>query len=352
MITRNLLASTLLCSSLLMTGCAEQNSGEPAEKPLRPVRVIEVAPSNTSFGKEFIAVADAAQKADLAFKVAGKLVQFPVNQGDQVKKGQVLARLDDSDFQIQFREAKSSFDKARSDLNRGNKLFKTNTISKADIDQLKAQFNSAKAQLDTAKNNLDYTRLTAPFNGIIARKYTENFQEVNAKEAIIALHDVSRINLKIDIPESIMINAREAPPRITARFDALEGQSFDLKFEEVATQPDEITKTYEVTLSMPAPEGYNILPGMTARVRASRAESELAQAKIFLPAKVVLQDSAGNFVYTVRDNKDGSATVVKTQVDAGDISQLGIEILSGVSTGDLVLSAGMSKVSDGMKVRF
>ena len=123
-------------------------------------------------------------------------------------------------------------------------------------------------------------------------------------------------------------------------------------FEEVATQPDEITKTYEVTLSMAAPQDYNILPGMTARVRARRDQPDPSQEMIFLPAKVVLQDSAGNFVYTVRDNQDGTATVVKTMVEAGEIGERGIEIRAGVKAGDLVLSAGMSKVSAGMKVRF
>ena len=334
-------------------GCSDETPETPAEKPLRPVRVMEVVKSNGTFGKEFIAVADASRKADLSFKVAGALVEFPVNQGEKVKKGQILARLNDKDLQVQFREAEASYKKANSDFERGKKLINANTISKADFDQLRAQFESAKAKFDAAKNNLAYNSLKAPFSGVIAKKHTENFQEVNAKEVVVSLHDLSRINLKINIPESLMIRTRQTPPKLTARFESLDNREFDLKFEEIATQPDDVTKTYEVTLSMEAPEKYTILPGMTARVKAVKSNAEQTdEAKIFLPAKVVLRDSSGNFVYTVSDNKDGTANVVKTPVQAGEISQSGIEILSGVTTGDFVITAGMSRVSDGMKVRF
>lgn len=343
----------LLSTLGVVAGCSEEAVDETSEKPLRPVRVMEVVESNNAFGKEFIAVADASRKADLSFRIAGELVEFPVNQGDKVKKGQILSRLSDKDMQVQFRDAEASFKKAESDFTRGKKLVKANTISKADFDQLKAQFGSAKAKFDAAKNNLAYTRLKAPFSGVIAKKHTENFQEVNAKQVIVSLHDLSRIKLKINIPESVMIKSGQKPPKVIAKFESLGDTEFDLKFEEIATQPDEVTKTYEVTLSMKAPEGYNILPGMTARVRAFKDASERArEAKIFLPAKVVLEDSSGNFVYTISDNNDGTATVVKAPVRAGKISQSGIEILSGVATGDLVVTAGMSKVSDGMKVRF
>ena len=342
---------SMLSGLILIAGCEQQVADAPQEKPLRPVRVMEVIPSDASLGKEFIAVADASRKADLSFRVAGEMVEFPVNEGDQVKRGQLLARLDDSDLQVQYREAASNQKKAESDFARGQKLIQANTISQADFDQLEANFSAANARLDAARNSLAYTELKAPFNGVIARKHTDNFQEINAKSPIVSLHDMSRINLTINLPESIVIRARQTPPKIEARFDALGDVPFDLTFEEIATQPDEVTKTYEVTLSMAAPKDYNILPGMTARVTATR-DATAEDDRIFLPSKVVLEDSSGNYVFTINDNNDGTATVQKTAIDAGDISEMGIEVLSGVTVGDLVVTAGMSKISEGMQVKF
>ena len=353
MTIRKLFFGSLFGGLIVVSGCEEKSADTAEEKPLRPVRVMEVMTSSGALGKEFIAVADASRKADLSFKVAGEMIEFPVNQGDLVKKGQLLAKLDDKDWQVQFREADSTLKKAEADFNRGKKLIQANTISRADFEQLEANYSSSNARLDAAKNNLAYTRLTAPFSGVIARKHTENFQEVNAKQVIVSLHDMSRINLKINLPESIVIGARRAPPKLTALFDALGDIPFDLTFEEISTQPDEVTKTYEVTLSMKAPDKYNILPGMTARVSAKRESvGDGSDDRIVLPGKVVLEDSSGNYVFTVLDNNDGTATVLKTAIDAGDISEQGIEVLSGVTVGDLVITAGMSKVSDGMQVKF
>lgn len=344
----------LAVSTLCMTGCEQDNAPLTEEKPLRPVRTMVVSVADTTNSHEFTAVVDAARKADLSFKISGEIITMNIKQGDRVVAGQVLAKLDDKDIKIQLKEAQSSYDKAKSDFDRARKLIKSNTISKADFDQVKAQHNSALAILDGTKNNLSYTSLKSPFKGVIAKKYSENFQEVNAKQPVFALHDLSSINLKIDVPESIMINTRQndTPPNLSASFDAIPEVSFPLKFKEVATQPDEVTKTYEATLSMEKPKNHTILPGMTARVVAELSIPDNISPKFYLPANVVLKNSSGNFVYSVVDNKDGSGTIVMKTVTIGEISQLGIEIFSGIAEGEHIVTAGMSKVSDGLRVKF
>ncbi len=339
-------------SILLLTACNEPP--QKVEQPLRPVRTLTVSAPNMNRIHEFSAVVDASHKADLSFKVSGELIEFLVNQGDEVVSGQVLARLDDSDFQIKLKEAQSSFDKSSADYNRGKKLISKNTISQADFDQLRAQYNSTKSKLDIAKNNIDYTELKASFSGIIAKKYTENFQEISAKSPIVALHDLTNINLKIDVPESIMIRVQrsERPTNMMAKFDAISDILFPLTYKEVSTQADAVTRTYEVTLTMVAPTGHTILPGMTARVLANRInENEGSEVHFILPLITVLKGSEGNYVYTVEDKGNGIGEIKRKPVTVGEVTALGIEIYSGIQEGDKVLSAGMSKVSEGMKVK-
>ena len=339
---------------MLLSSCSEPEK-VVVEKPLRPVRTITVSAPDLNRAHEFTAVVDASRKADLSFKVSCELIRFNFNQGENVKVGEVIAKLNDRDIKVQLNEAQSYFDKAKADFERAKNLIGTHAISQADFDQLKSQFTSAKAKLDIAKNNLEYTELKASFTGVIAKRYIDNFQEIRAGSAVIALHDLSNIYLKIDLPESIMIRVRrrDQPPKLTAQFDAIPGVNFPLEFKEVSTQADEVTKTYQVTLSMPAPAEHTILPGMTAHVIAEQLlQSNGSEARFYLPAKTVLKDSQGNYVYIVTQKDQGIGVVNRQAITVGEITELGIEVFAGLTQGDEVLSAGMSKVSNGMEVKY
>ncbi len=351
---RALTLVTSVAVALTLTACSDQNEVVD-EKPLRPVRTMTVYAPDLTRTQTFPAVVDASRKADLSFRVSGEITKFPVNEGQPVKAGDVIAKLDDRDYAIQRNEAQSLFDKAQSDYNRAKNLMTTNAISRADFDQLKAQLDSAQARLDTAENSLAYTELTASFDGVIARKLTDNFQEIQAGTPVVSLQDLSNIYLKIDLPESIMIRVRRdtAPGKLFAEFDAIAGTRFPLTFKEVATQADEVTKTYQVTLSMPAPENNMILPGMTANVTAERLiADDSTEAAFHLPANVVMKDTKGNYVFVVEQVSKGVGKVSRRSVNAGAITELGLEIFSGIQQGDVVLTAGMSKVTDGMQVKY
>lgn len=341
----------VLLSAVFLIACGSETV-QTVEKPLRPVRTIEVSTNDNSLTHEFSAVVDASRKADLSFKVSGEVVQFLVNQGERVEKGQLIAKLNDRDIKIQLDEAQSYFDKAKADFERAKNLIQSNTISQADYDQLKSQFSSAKAKLEASKNNLEYTELTASFSGVIAKKYTENFQDVKAGSPIVALHDLSKINLNIDLPESIMIRVKrsEGPPKLSATFEAIKNKVFPLTFKEVSTQADEVTKTYKVTLTMDSTDEHTFLPGMTAKVKAQHKGD--ISGKYYLPISTVLKDSTSHFVYLVQQKSEGVGVIQRKNVTVGEITEFGIEIFSGISIGEHVLSAGMSKVSDGQEVKY
>ncbi len=337
----------------MLAGC--DSKVEVAEdKQLRPVRSITVSQPDLKRFYEFSAVVDASKKADLSFKISGEIIEFYFDQGEDVKAGQLIAKLDDKDVKIQLNEAKSSFEKASADFSRARNLIQSKTISQSDFDQLKAQYESSKAKLEAAQNSLAYTELKASFDGVVAKRYSEKYQEITAKAPIVSLHDLDNIDLKISVPETIMIRVRKnvEPPKMSAKFAGIKDQVFPVTFKEVSTQADEISKTYEVTLTMKAPQGFTILPGMTADVKVERLfpANEFA-ASFYLPPKTVQKDTNSHYVYIVESQSSGVGVIKKREVQVGDITQLGIEIFSGINIGDRVLTAGMSKVTDGMKVK-
>lgn len=360
-----------LLATFLLSAC-EKPVEITKEKQLRPVRTktLEAVDFNQAF--EFTAVVDAVNRADLAFKISGELTEFLVKQGDNVSKGDVIAKLDDTDLKIYRDEAQAQYDKAMADLARANNLLKTQYISASEFDQIRANSQSAKAQLATAENNLSYSVLTASFDGIIAKVYSKNHQEINAKEPIVRLHDLRKIQLIVNIPESTMIHLQKnsAQGGVNAHFHSIKEQTFPLQFSEVATLADEYTKTYEVIFTMDAPKGYVILPGMTASVSAKvklSQDEKQTQASFYLPSNTVLKDAGGHYVFIVKPHQNKSQNqqdskrpqsqknigeILRKSVVIGDITGQGIEIFSGLTAGEHVITAGMSKISAGTLVNF
>lgn len=359
---------TALLATIFLSAC-EKTSQVEAEPELRPVRTLLVKTVDVSQALEFTAVVDAVNRADLAFKISGNLTQLLVKQGDKVNKGDVIAKLDDTDLKIYVAEAQAHFDTAMADLTRAKNLVKTNYISASEFDQIRTKAQSAKAQLASANNNLDYSRLRASFEGVIAKVYSKNHQEINAKEPIVRLHDLSEIQLIVNIPESIMIHLKKnaAQGVVSATFNSIEDHSFPLQFSEVATLADEHSKTYEVIFTMKALDGYAILPGMTASVSAQVALSHYenqVQPSFYLPSHTVLKDNQGNYVFVVNKHKNGVGKISRKSVVIGNITTRGIEVFTsftspvssgsnaGLQSGDYVITAGMSKVSAGSLVKF
>jgi RND family efflux transporter MFP subunit len=349
----NVKLGTCLLFVLALTSCSENQVQTEPTPQLRPVKTMILTSASNSHIHEFTAVVDASRKADLSFKLSGELTEFLVKQGDSVKKGDVIARLDKTDILIQVKEAQSSLDKAKADYDRAKNLIKTDYISKADFDKLKAIFNSAQAALDSNNNKLRYTELIASFDGTIAKTYTERFQEIKAKTPIVRLHDASQIKLIVNIPESIMIRVKKDSDTgdISAVFNSIPEKTFPIKFSEVTTLADEQTKTYQVTFLLNAPKAYTILPGMTAVVSAKINTNTGAEPAFYLPANIVLKDKDGNYVYVVTKASAGKGKVSRKNIVIGDITTSGIEVYKGLVASDVVITAGMSKISDGMLVK-
>lgn len=331
-----------------LSACGESNTGVN-EELIRPVRTITISEPHSGPKLEFPAVVDAANSADLSFKVSGEVISLLVKQGSHVKKGDLIAILDDSSYKLTLDEAQASFDKAKADFGRAKQLISSGTISQADYDKLKAQLASAQSKLSNAKNNINYTQLHASFTGIVARTYIEPYEEIQAKQKIITLQDIRRIKLKINVPESIMFKVTRYTSKHTyAVFSGIENKQFPLSFVEVSTKADDLTMTYEVTLGMETVSGYNMLPGMTAQVMVIQSETEKLN---YVPIKSVLKDEKGNYVWTVISLGHGKGNIVKTPIEVGNITEFGFSVLSGLSAGDRVVTAGMSKISEGQTVR-
>ncbi|VUD40455.1 Toluene efflux pump periplasmic linker protein TtgA [Thalassocella blandensis] len=345
----------LIFTLVATTGCNQSDSEKLDTAPLRFVKTHTVSDGNAVEWREFPGQVAASQTADLGFRISGKLQELLVREGDIVEKDQVIAKLEMTDITIQLNKAEAEYEQIHADFERGKILADKGVISRSDYEKLSVQDSSALANLQAAKQNKEYSSLRAPFKGRIAKRWADNFEEVSAMQKVVTLQDISSINIEVSVPESVMINVQEnETPKVVARFDAIPDREFPLQLKEVATQADELTNTFEVTLVMGNIPGYNILPGMSVTVRGERQfrTSDNGEDAIFIPAQAVLDDGKERYVYIAEPQEGDNLAIVKKQVvSTGKLSSVGLEILSGVKAGDKIVIAGMSKMSDGLRVK-
>lgn len=336
--------------AVALAGCAEEAAG-PVGEQLRPVKTIVVGEGSASGVRNFPGKVDALRRVDLAFRVSGTLAELPVKENDSVTRGQVVAALDSADFRTTLADREATFNRQERDYRRAEELIKDNFISRSDFDRIEAAYRSAKAALDQARLDLSYTELKAPFDGIIARRAVQNFEEVQAKQAVLALRDLSLLEVKFGVPEGIVQRLSETPESevipVTATFDSAPDQAFALTFREFANTADPGTQTFEATFVLPRPEGLEVLPGMTANVSVDLS-AYFEGESYFVPVTAVTADAdLGAHVWVV---DEATGQVSARPVTLGRMSGSTIEVFEGIQPGERVVTAGTGYLGEGMQV--
>ena len=173
--------SIVAVSVVLFCSCGQQ----PAqERGPRPVKLAEVASLN-KIEKSYSGVVSPDQFSDLAFKMSGPLVAMNVLEGQRVKKGEVVAEIDPTDYKLDYDAKRASFQKASSQMQRAEKLLMKNAISMQEFETTQASYTNAKSAFENAQNTLNDTKLRAPFDGFIQKKYVENYQRVQPGQGVV-----------------------------------------------------------------------------------------------------------------------------------------------------------------------
>lgn len=334
--------------ALFLSACGKKEE-PPAKEVVRPVKIMTIASSMGGAGLAFPGEVRASKRVDLAFQVAGPLTQLPVDEGQEVKNGALIARILPRDYITKLEKAKAQALEAEQQYTRYKDLYIRKQVSKAEFDSYRSARDVARAQQKAAQDALNDTYLKAPFSGVIAVRYVENFEEVQAKQPIVSLQDISQIEILINVPETVMATIKAGDdPEVFARFDTAPGKQFPLTLKEFSTQADPQTQTYQIVLLMPQPDTVHILPGMTANVWATRKSTK--DEPIIIPAIAVMEDAGGNAYVWIFNEKD--EIVQKRKVTVGQMTgSANINILDGLLGGEKVVTAGLTKLREGMKVR-
>ncbi len=349
----------LLLSSFIIFCGSDNKEMKPV---IRPVRYIEALATGGSRVRSFTGVAQAGLESNLSFKVAGTIKRIPVKVGDRINSGSLIAELDAESYQLQLQQAKASLEQAQaqqrnatSSYDRIRSLYENNNVSKNDLDQSRSAYESANASVKTlvqsyemARLHLSYTKLNAPVSGSISRITREVNENVAAGTSIVLLTSGSRTEVTVAIPEVLIALIKEGTT-VNVKFDAIPGKEFSAVVREVGVSSGQTVTTFPVTVRLNT-QDKNIRPGMAAEV-AFRFDYKDGRERILVPPHSVGEDRDGRYVFIVEPSKEGLGITHKKNVVVGELTSDGLEILSGIIDGDLVVTAGISKISDGQTVK-
>ena len=325
-------------------GCGED---PPPPEIIRPVIAMQVAHAGAFDERWFPGRAKATREANIAFEVPGRLVERPVEIGDQVQQGKLLAKLDPRDFLNALNQARATRTRSEAFRDRVVQAARTGAVSRQEVTDAEAALQVAEAEVEIRAKSLQDSELFAPFDGTVSATLVENFENVLAKQVIMRVLDTSKIEMVINIPESQISNA----PYVTGmrvRFAAFPGREFAGKVVEISNEATEATRTYPVNILMEQPEDVKILPGMAGEATAILELPDDPGIGLEVRLSALVPDDGGsNYVWVIDPE---TQVVSRRQVELGETTSRGI-FVKGLERGEWVAVAGTRTLREGQRVR-
>ncbi len=360
-------ATTLLSSlALLLLACGGEVEAPP--EVLRAVKTVTVSQRPSGQERRFSGVLGATDKSELSFHVDGRVQAVAVEGGVQVRAGQLLASLEPQPYVLaletsiaDLQAARAKLIEAEKKLDSTRRLFERKIASQQTLDAADASFDtaeghvqSAEASVNMAQRDLDDTIIVAPFDGLIAERRIEPFQEVSSGQTVLVLHNEGAIEVDVRIPEGL-IHEVDVGQRVTVRLTtaAFRGQAFRGTVTRVGASALE-ANAYPVTIRVEEPDP-RMRPGMTARVDFTfRGQADetgwLLPANAVLPADEVSETPFFEREVHVFVYDPASGTVRKRPVRVVGMRDRYFEISEGLSEGERVAVAGVHFLRDGLRV--
>ncbi len=219
-----------------------------------------------------------------------------------------------------------------------------------DLEAKRSEIRALEAAVVAASNQLDDATLSAPFDGEVAARYVDNFQTVQAKQPIVRLLDLSKIEVEIQVPESL-IGLVPQVKKVACRFDAFPDREFFGTVTKIGQEASQTTRTYPVTVEFAQPDDVRILPGMAATLRNHPEEGDgESAADVIVPVGSIFTSTDGpqSYVWVVDTQ---SNKVARRAVTTGDLTPVGMRVTEGINVGEVVVTSGVNTLREGQEVK-
>ena len=347
---RSIPLTLLLASLLAVSACGKQDptanasvvtkgAGERRGPPAPAVLVVPVREVEFSSTVEALGTAKANEAVDITAKVSNRITAIHFREGQSVRQGDVLVELDTDEARADVAIAEATLAESRSIVNRSRELATTKALSEQQMEQLETTLRSNEARLAAARARLNELVIRAPFSGRVGLRNASVGSLVGPTTVITTLDDISVMKLDFSVPETVL-STLSAGQEISAVSAAYARQTFNGRVLSVDSRIDPVSRSVIVRAQIPNRDG-KLKPGMFMTVRLSQDSSKA----MVLPEQALVPERDQQFVFAVRDGK-----ATKTLITVGRRRPGEIEVLDGLSVGDLVITEGTQKVRDGLAV--
>lgn len=344
----------IVVAALGLAGCSQEKA--EVTEIIRPVKVVEIAKASDTRQLSYSGSVRARTEMNLGFRINGKITERLVDIGDRVKPGDVLARIDPTDYELSVRSAQASLDAADRQVEtveltrkRAEQLYAKNFAPKSQLEQATLAYNqavatrdSARSQLAQAQNQVRYTDLKADKNGIVTAVAADVGQVVGSGTPVVTVAIDGEKEVLIAVPETDIAEFKPGKT-VKAGFWSDEALTLDGKVREVAGSADPQSRTFAVRISLP--NDPRVLLGMTASIEAA---ADNRQQLVSIPLAALAQKDSQSIVWTVDRN---GGTVHAHPVKVAAFTPDGVSVADGLKPGDVVVAAGTQFMTENLKVK-
>ena len=339
---RNIAVFNLLGSALLLfsTGCKKEEGHK--EEVCRNVILINASTSGETVSKSFSGVVEEGKTVNAAFMTGGKISSLNVKEGDRVKKGQLLASLDNTDYLIGVNQLKVQLEQMTAEKKRMDEMFARHNVAPNDYEKFQAGYRQLQLQLEMAHNKLGYTKLYSPSNGFISYQYMQPGELVDAGTPVYKITDDSRLEVAVDLPLAIYLNRKE----IRNAYGSVPNVSGPIPLTIDSFTPDaDNNQLYHMKLGIPGSLSKELTPGMNMTVVIDMANETSNDTKI--PSRAIFDDNGKKFVWVYNP---ADSTINKKQVEVVGAPSGGENLVAGIDGTEQIVATGVKQLKDGEKV--
>lgn len=349
-----------LILSLVLVGCSEE---APEEVSVRTVRTMKLGLESIESTRTFNGQAKTDRVIDLSFRSSGVITLFNINLGQVVQKGDLLAELDNVSARLSYEQANASLNSAKSNLDTQNlalkriqNLYEKGGASLSDYEGAKNAYRNAQASYRSAQRSVDiqqeqirYGKIYAPEGGVISAVKKELEENTTAGESIAVLNAGSEMEIELGVPENV-INLVKVGSNATVRFAALPNQLFEGEVTEIAPSIEQQSATYPVRVRV-VEATQEVRSGMAASVVFDFSQTSLTANDLRIPVYAVGEDANGRYAFVIEVVDENTIVARKRSIEIGELVNNAFQVKSGLSVGDIIVTAGVHSVLDGQQVR-
>jgi membrane fusion protein, multidrug efflux system len=340
--TKLLVYLLIIGTAFSLAGCSGNSEDENQNKEGIRVNVDQVKNADGSFAVAYSGTIEESGKIPLAFSVMGNVSRVMVSEGDFVKKGQLLAELNDESYKNMYEIAQASLKQAEDAYKRLQPMYKNGNLPEIKFIEIETDLQKARSSAAIAKKNLEDCKLYATTDGVVGKRSIEPGMTALSNMTSIEIVMIGKVLAKVSVPEN-EISLIKKGQKSQIRIAALNNSEYGGTVEEVGVLADPIAHTYKIKIGI-ANNSLEIRPGMICNVLVEKSG---ANKFVIAPTSSVLVDENGkNYVYVISSNKAQRRYVV-----IGRLLNNGIEIISGLTAGETVAVAGQQKLIDNASVQ-